>query len=329
MSNSRSVPVRVSLEGGGSQETGSVQDRKRPGRPPKMSAACERHIKLMSLRDRKLTSGAIAESLHENNGLPVHPSTVRRSLSRSKLHGRVAARKPLLRPRNRARRRQFAEEHRGWTNAQWEQVLWTDESKFEIFGSRRRKFVRRRVGERFRDECLEPTVKRGGGSVQVWGCISAHGPGDIVKIDGILNAAKYHQILIHHAIPSGRRLIGLGFILQQDNDPKHTARLVQRFLLRKEEEGTLRRMPWPPQRPDLNIIESVWEHMKREKVKRRPTSRDSLWVALQEIWGEIPRDLITTLVQGVSRRLQATRTARGVTQNTECHCFISCFELCE
>ena len=52
----------------------------------------------------------------------------------------------------------------------------------------------------------------GGGSVLVWGCISASGFGDIVQIDGIMNAEKYRQFLIHNDIPSGKWLIGNGFI---------------------------------------------------------------------------------------------------------------------
>ena len=58
--------------------------------------------------------------------------------------------------------------HRQWTTENWK-VLWTDESKFEIFGSSRRVFVRRQVGERMVPQCMTPTVKHGGGSVMIWG----------------------------------------------------------------------------------------------------------------------------------------------------------------
>ena len=54
--------------------------------------------------------------------------------------------------------------------------------------------VSRRVGERWNNECLQPW----------WGCISASGVGDIVRIDGITNAEKYRQVLM----PSGQCLIG-------------------------------------------------------------------------------------------------------------------------
>jgi hypothetical protein len=40
-----------------------------------------------------------------------------------------------------------------------------------------------------------------------WGWISANGVGDLdlVRMNILLNAEKYRQILIHHAIPSGRQ----------------------------------------------------------------------------------------------------------------------------
>lgn len=47
-------------------------------------------------------------------------------------------------------------------------MFWTDESKFEIFSSKRKKYVRRSVGEMFKKACFIPIVERGGGSIMVW-----------------------------------------------------------------------------------------------------------------------------------------------------------------
>ena len=57
----------------------------------------------------------------------------------------------------------------------------------------------------------------------VWGCNSASGAGNLVKVYGIMKAEKCHWFLIHHAIPSGKHLAGNDFFLKHDNDPKHTA----------------------------------------------------------------------------------------------------------
>ena len=57
----------------------------------------------------------------------------------------------------------------------WKTVLFVDESKFEIHGNNRRIYVRRRPGERLSSQCIKPTVKHGGGNIQVWGCFSCGG----------------------------------------------------------------------------------------------------------------------------------------------------------
>jgi hypothetical protein len=100
---------------------------------------------------------------------------------------------------------------------------------------------------------------------------------------GVLNAEKYRQILIHHAIASGRHLIVPKSILQHDNDPKHT---VLNGFLYLQREGVLEVTVCPPHSPDLNI-ESVWDYMKSEEHLRLPKSTE-LWLVLQDVWANLP-----------------------------------------
>ena len=103
----------------------------------------------------------------------------------------------------------------------WKSVLWLDESKFEIFGSNRRVFVRSRVGLRMISACVVPTVKHGGGGVMVWGCFAGDTVCDLFRIQGTLNQNGYHNILQRYAISSSLRLVGLSIVFQQDHDPTH------------------------------------------------------------------------------------------------------------
>ena len=50
--------------------------------------------------------------------------------------------------------------------------------------------MRRRIGEDLLLEYIQQTVKFGGGSVMVWGCISCEGTGAITKVEGRMNMAK-------------------------------------------------------------------------------------------------------------------------------------------
>lgn len=101
-------------------------------------------------------------------------------------------------------------------------MLWTEEWKSEIFGCSRKQFVRQRAGEQYDNECLQEPVKNGGGSLQVWGCISRFGQ-DL----WVLNAEKYRQIFIHCVMSSGRHMIGPKFILQHGNDPKQAVKVIK------------------------------------------------------------------------------------------------------
>ena len=88
----------------------------------------------------------------------------------------------------------------------------------------------------------------------VWGCFDGDTVRDLFRIEGTLNQHGYHSILKLYAIPSGLCLVVLSFVFQQDNDPKHTSRMCKSYLTKKESEGVLHQMSWPPQvtRPQPN-----------------------------------------------------------------------------
>ncbi len=91
------------------------------------------------------------------------------------------------------------------------------------------KTVWRRKGEEYKEKCMVPTVKHGGGSVLMWGCMSAAGVGELHFIDGIMNSQMYCSILKEKMLPSLRAL-GRRALFQHDNDPKHTSKATAGFL---------------------------------------------------------------------------------------------------
>jgi len=194
---------------------------------------------------------------------------------------------------------------------QWKNVLWSDESKFEIFGSKRKTYVRRKPGERLMDQCVMPTVKHGGGSVMVWGCFGNNKMGNVFKINGILKSEQYKSILVHHAVPIGLALIGQNFVFQQDNDPKHTSKICKTYLDKKEHEHVLKVMKWPAQSPDLNPIEKLWEELDRKVRLKCPTSHSHLWDILQEAWNKIESITLSKLLTRMPRLRSEIIKKRG------------------
>ncbi|XP_069625575.1 farnesyl pyrophosphate synthase-like isoform X5 [Ranitomeya imitator] len=93
------------------QEMGNVEDRRRSGRPRKLSAADETQIMLTSLLNQKMSSSAISLELAATSGIQLHPSTVRRILSR---RGRVGSKKPSIRDGNKSKQVDYAEKEEDW-----------------------------------------------------------------------------------------------------------------------------------------------------------------------------------------------------------------------
>jgi transposase len=130
------------------EDTGTIADKKRTGRPRKTTKVEDRRIVIISKRNRRLTAPEIAAQINCSRQSPVSVTTVKERLHEVGLYGRVAVKKPLLRPQNKKKRLEWAKQHQNWTINQWNRMLWSDESKFEVFGSKRRVFVRRSAGER-------------------------------------------------------------------------------------------------------------------------------------------------------------------------------------
>lgn len=291
--------------------TGLIKNIQRPGRPKITTAAEDRKIIITSKRNRFKTAPIIAAEMNKHRERKLSTTTVKRRLIAIGLNGRVAAKKPLLRPKNSKKRLQFAKDHLNWTQEDWAKVLWSDESKFEIFSTKRRVYVRRFKHERASKQCIVPTVKHGGGNVMVWGCFSAAGVGDLIEVTGRMKKEQYQQIILNHAESSGFRLIGAGFELQQDNDPKHTAKDTTALLKKKVHQGMFTWMDWPSQSPDFNPIELLWDELDRKVRTDPPTSKPDLLKKLQKYWNEITPECIAKLLQRMPKLCAAVIKAKG------------------
>ena len=285
------------------KETGSFSTGPRCGKPWVTTQPDYRYIKKTSLRNRIATAGKIQALLNNTREKPVSKNTVERRLASNGLNGRVAVFKPLLRSQNKRKRLLWAKKYKHYTVDDWRKVLFTDESKVQLYGNSRRLYVRRRSNERILNECVKPKVKRGGGSIQVCGCFSYNGVGDLYRINDILNKEKYHSILQRHAILSGLKLCGHGFILQKYNDCKHTSMLCRKYLQRKD-HGVLVVMDFVPQSLDLNPIEHLCEHLERDKTKYAITTQDTLWHAINECWNNLKPEIIQKFIESMPKEFQ-------------------------
>ena len=142
----------------------------------------------------------------EETGTKVSIHTVKRVLYRHNLKGRSARQKSLLQNRHKKARLRFATAHENKDHTFWRNVLWSDETKIELFGHNDHCYVWRKKGEACKPKNTIPTVKHRGGSIMLWGCFAAGGTGALYKIDGILKEENDVDILKQHLKTSVRKL---------------------------------------------------------------------------------------------------------------------------
>lgn len=284
-----------------------LKDRPRSGRPRKTSKKVDHIIKRKSTVDVKKTAAEIARELQDENLANVSRSTVTWRLHDVGLFGRIGIKKPLINKKNKKARLQFAKDYQNWTVEDWKKVAFSDESKFNLFGSDSRQHVWRPIGTRNDVRYQIPTVKHGGGSVMVWGVFSAQGVGPLVEINGNMNATIYKDILEKNLLTYTEETLSQDWIFQQDNDPKHTSKLLKQWF----STSNVRVLSWPSQSPDLNPIEHLWDMLDRQVQKHTYSNKAALFKALKEEWNKIPPDYINRLIQSMPHRC-AVIAAKGM-----------------
>lgn len=151
------------------------------------------------------------------------------------------------------------------------------------------------------------TIKFGGGNVMAWACMSWHGVGPIVRIRGKMDQFVYKDILEQHMEPYADGNMPMTYTFQQDNDPKHTSRLVKQWL----SDNIVRVMEWPPQSPDLNPIEHLWGDVKNVIDKKKFGTFDELWAGVEEAWRNISVARCQRLVESMGRRCSDVLKNKG------------------
>ncbi len=141
--------------------TGSTLNRPRHGRTKKLNPRAQHHIQRLCLGNRHMSAASIATEVEGVGGQPVSAQTICRTLHQLVCMA-VVPKGSLF--------------YRWCTRKPANCLLKTSRLRTWLTGTMSCGLMRPRE---YKDNCVLPTVKHGGGSVMVWGCMSKADTGDL------------------------------------------------------------------------------------------------------------------------------------------------------
>ncbi len=218
---------------------------------------------------------------------------------------------PLLSAKIRKQRLQCTQARQNWTIEDWKSVDRTDESRLNCcyiqmigseFGVKNMKaWIHPALSQRFRVVVV----------VMVWGIFYWHTLGPLV-IEHCVNTTAYLSIVADHVHPFMTTVYpSSDDYFQQDNAPCHKAQIISDWFLEHDNEFTL--LKWPPQSPDLNPIEHLWDVVEREIpiMDVQPTNLQQLCDAIMSIWTKTSDEFFQHLVDSMLQIIKAVLKAKG------------------
>ncbi len=234
--------------------------------------------------DRKATVTQITTRYNQGMQNTISERTTHRILKQMGYSSRRPHRVPLLSAKNRKLRLQFTQAHQNWTIEDWKNVAWSDESRFLLRHSDGRVRIWHKEHESMDPSCLVSTVQAGGGVGDIFLAHFGH-----LSTNRAL--FKCHSLPEYCCWPCHPFMTTVypssDGSFQKNNAPCHKAQIISDWFLEQDNEFTL--LKWPPQSPDLNPTEHLWDVVEWEIriMDVQPTNLQQLRDAIMLIWTKI------------------------------------------
>ncbi len=238
-----------------------------------------------------ITQQELCGFVEEKFGLKVTQQTISNFLKNFGVYCNSKLEIPILSDKNKIKRIEFARYHLS-RNDKFSNVVFSDESRFQMFTNTRKVFVRKGESRPF---IGKPNPNY---SIMVWGAICRKGKVAFKILDGTMNSEEYLKVLNDHLITGASKIFkGARWRFQQDNAPCHKSYLVKEWL----SENVPVTLSHPPQSPDLNPIEMIWAWMKKIVEKSRPKTKTQLKEAIENAWENVPTNMINNCIDHLDK----------------------------
>jgi len=112
-----------------------------------------------------------------------------------------------------------------------------------------------------------------------------------------MDSIKYSEILEEKIVPLMKT--NKNYIYQQDNAPYHVSYKMGSFFSKNKIEL----MYWPPNSPDINPIENIWNLIKNTVRKKYYNSKKEMIDEITKILLNFPIEQINNLIDSMDNRI--------------------------
>jgi hypothetical protein len=236
--------------------------------------------------------------------------------------------KKKLSEKNRNARLRFCLQHR---HTDWRKVMFTDRCKFflQYPGVCVKKSAWRISGEPYEEYRVNKAT-----TFNVYGGITCNGPTRLHVVAGTTNfnpvkkyknnsggdaknvtSAAYHDVVKQTFLPDGTRLMGAkDWVMQQDNDPTHAKASHKAVKDYNQEQGASVveiLEAWPPNSPDLNIIENIWSLIHTKVAEQGCKTTHDFQAEVVKAFASLSKDYIDKLFNIMKKRIELCIAAEG------------------
>ena len=290
-------------------ETESTNNRWNNVRQVKWTVRDSRTLARIIKKDPSVSTKAIFAEFLKENPKSFHRATLYKKLKELGYSRRALRKGVIIRNQNLIKRRKWAKSRPRWTAEDWLSHIFSDETSVQI-GGNKKIYVWRKVDEKDRPHLVPKKARSGVIKVMMWGCITSKGRVILLPVNGSITSETYCQVLQDGLLPVIDCYYPDGnFIFVQDNAPCHSLSETRNWL----DDRQIRMSQWPPQSPDINIIENIWRWVKMELRKhiKKIKSRQDLVDALQDIWRKLEDEKIQELYASFPKRIKAVIKSKG------------------